>query len=424
MNQELNSTGPQNLQQWLDYLLLQHPVEIDLGLDRLNLVALPSKLHQLNSKVITVAGTNGKGSSCALLEQILIAAGYRVGVYSSPHLIDYRERVRVDGEMLSESQHCQAFEYIESVRKDVSLTYFEMGTLAAFHLFKQQTLDFVILEVGLGGRFDATNIVDSDIALVTTIAHDHEAWLGKDLMLVGLEKAGIFRAGKPAVIGDPNIVSSVTAHATELGCQLRHAGKNFEQTIDADSWHYKGPGLQIDNLPIGMLPLQNAAAVLAVVELLELDLAPQLIRDCVKNWRVSGRLQVVAHKPMVIVDVAHNVQSAAYLAGQLRQLQHTHPQANILAVCAMLNDKDHAQSIMELDSVISSWFIAGIDAPRGDDGSKLYSQLEALSIPIENRSRHVSIMAAYDRAIGVSNASDIVVVFGSFYTVAAVLEHI
>jgi dihydrofolate synthase/folylpolyglutamate synthase len=424
MSNVVNPTFPQNLQQWLDYLLLQHPVEIDLGLDRLNLVALPAKLNQLNSKVITVAGTNGKGSSCALLEQILIAAGYRVGVYSSPHLNDYRERVRIDGEMLSELQHCQAFEYIETVRKDVSLSYFEMGTLSALYLFKQQALDFVILEVGLGGRFDATNIVDSDIALVTTIAHDHEAWLGKDLMLVGLEKAGVFRAGKPAVIGDPEIVSSVSQHATELGCDLRQAGIHFKQVIGADSWQYLGQSLQLDKLAIGMLPLQNAAAVLAIVELLELELSAQLIRDCVTNWRVSGRLQVISEEPLIMVDVAHNAQSAAYLSSQLRQLQQSHPKAKILGVCAMLNDKDHAQSIIELDSVISTWFVAGINAPRGDDGSKLYSQLEVLGIANGMRSKHENIMAAYKKALDVAGPSDIVVVFGSFYTVAAVLEHI
>jgi len=404
-----------SLADWLSYLENQHHSAIDLGLERVAKVASQAKLTRLAAKVVTVAGTNGKGSSCALLEQLLLAEGYRVGVYSSPHIVDYRERVRINGQLPDEHAFCESFAAIEQLRCDTSLSYFEFGTLAAIWMFSQQELDYVILEVGLGGRLDATNIVEPDVSVVTTVALDHVDWLGSDLQQIGREKAGIFRAGGKVVIGDDNIVESVLQCAKQLQCQQLAAGHQYTLEDTDAGWSYQGPKLAYQHLPYPKLPRANAATVLAIVEQLELSPSPEVVARVIANWQLAGRLQTLCNEPLVVLDVAHNPQSASYLASQLPVIAKGR---KIVAVCAMLSDKDVSASLAPLMDKISYWHISGLNHPRGDDGSALAEFLQHQ----QNVQRHASVKQAYAAAFNSLDNQTMLIVFGSFFTVAETLE--
>lgn len=404
-----------SLQDWLYYFEHQHSVSIDLGLTRVAEVARRMELDQLPMPVITVAGTNGKGSTCALIEQLLQAKGFSTGVYSSPHLIDYRERVRINEQLPAEDDFCTAFSAINSARAEISLTYFEVGTLVALWLFRKYAPDYVILEVGLGGRLDATNIIDADVAVVTTIALDHEKFLGTDLMQIGREKAGIFRENGKVAIGDPEVVGSVLEESTRLHCQQLANGHEVHANIDETgmTWSYQGDGVCYQQLPVPHLPIDNAVAALAVCEHLGIELSQELVQKCIANWRLAGRMQLLQHAPEVFIDVAHNPQSAGYLAKQLHRLEHAH---HTYAVCGMLADKDNQHSIELLKDCFDHWFIAGLGGERGDNGDKLAKALDGYSV-----SRCDTIHEAYDLAMAQATLDDRVVVFGSFVTVTEVL---
>lgn len=405
-----------SLADWLSYLEHHHPIAIDLGLERIRVVAKRMKLDSLAMPVITVAGTNGKGSTCRLIEQLLLADGYSVGVYSSPHILDYRERVRIDDELVDAELFCQAFIEIEKARADISLTYFEVGTLAALWLFRRFAPDFVVLEVGLGGRLDATNIIDANVAVVTTIALDHEKFLGNDLAQIGREKAGIFRPHGKAVTGDPQIQPSVHEVARSLSCELLANGQNIHAKLSANgqTWQYLGKQVKYSQLPVPDLPLDNAVAALAAIEQLGVSLTASLVRDGIANWQLAGRMQRLQDAPVVYIDVAHNPQSAQYLATQLKR---HHWQGKTYAVCAMLADKDNRGVVRELDGLFDNWFIAGLYGDRGDDGSKLAQALQGKSF---ERFGHVN--QAYSHALAEADIADRVIVFGSFVTVAEVLS--
>ncbi len=304
------------LASWLSYLENLHSKSIDLGLERVSQVAARLDILKPAPFVFTVAGTNGKGTTCRTLESVLIAAGYRVGVYSSPHLVRYTERVRVQGKELAESAHTASFAEIEAARGDISLTYFEYGTLSALWLFKQANLDVVILEVGLGGRLDATNIVDADVAVITSIALDHTDWLGPDRESIGREKAGIFRAEKPAIVGD--------------------------------------------------------ATALAALRASRLNIDEQAIRDGIAQATLPGRFQIVSESPRVIFDVAHNPHAAEYLTGRLKMLPK---RGRVLAVIGMLHDKDIAGTLAWLKSVVDDWYCAPLEGPRGATAEQLLEHL-------------------------------------------------
>ncbi|MFM2483707.1 bifunctional tetrahydrofolate synthase/dihydrofolate synthase [Celerinatantimonas yamalensis] len=404
-----------SLSDWLSYLEHQHPVTIDLGLTRIRQVAQLMSLDTMPMPVVTVAGTNGKGSTCRLIEQLLLAKGYSVGVYSSPHISDYRERVRINDKLLEADLFCQAFSDIEQARGNITLTYFEVSTLAALWLFKRQNLDYVILEVGLGGRLDATNIIDADVAVVTTIALDHENYLGHDLQQIGREKAGIFRAQGKAVIGDPSIVESVYQSAEQLGCQLLANGHQVHAQIsnDGQSWCYQGLTHCYAQLPMPELPIDNAVAAFAVLDQLQITLSESQAKEQVAHWQLAGRMQLLQRDPIVYIDVAHNPQSAQYLATQLIR----HPcQGNTFAVCAMLADKDNQGAVDALDGLFEQWFIAGLANDRGDNGDKLVSALYG-----KNYQRYANIHQAYEHALLVAKPIDRIIIFGSFVTVAEVL---
>jgi dihydrofolate synthase/folylpolyglutamate synthase len=410
-----NRAESRSFDDWLCYLEHQHHSAIDLGLDRISQVANAMSLTQLSTRVITVAGTNGKGSTCRLIEQLLLSLGYSVGVYSSPHLLDYRERVRLNDTWLSQEQHCVAFAAVEAARGEVSLSFFEFGTLAALWLFEHNAPDFVVLEVGLGGRLDATNVVTPEVAVVTTVALDHTDWLGDDLAQIGREKAGIFRAGGKAVVGDPQIVPSVLERARELDCELLAQGVNVEVMFDElGFWSYQSPSRHYRHLPMPLLPLDNAVAALACLDSLDVSVNNSVLAEAIDNWQLIGRMQCIGDKPKIILDVAHNPQSAQHLASQLAT---QHVVGRIIAVCAMLVDKDIKTSVEALLPWVHQWYIAGLAGPRGDDGSIL-----AQALSDHGPQLYLSPEVAYGAALASAGPDDLVVVFGSFHTVAAILS--
>lgn len=410
----MQQSQSRSLVDWLSYLEQIHPVNIDMGLERVGAVARRMGLTRLPFKVITVAGTNGKGSSCAMAASILMAAGYKVGVYSSPHLLRFTERVRIDGAELSDSDHCAAFAEVEAARGEIALTFFEFATLAGLWLFCRAVPDVLLLEVGLGGRLDATNVVESDVAMITSIALDHCDWLGDTREAVAVEKAGVYRAGKPAISGEPNPPATIASEAARIGASLRQVGRDFQGDEHDTGWDYHGLNHWL-GLPKPALPLMNAVTVLAALESLGLPLAESAIREGLANARLAGRMQRLQDEPLVIVDVAHNPHSAAYLASQLRQIPG---KGKRRAVVGMLKDKDMAGSLAELDGLIDQWFLASLTGPRAATAEQLAVALGDGQGPAATFD---GVSAAYLAALAASSPDDMVIVFGSFYTVADVL---
>ncbi|MBN3043184.1 bifunctional tetrahydrofolate synthase/dihydrofolate synthase [Pectobacterium brasiliense] len=397
---------------WLHYLEHLHAQAIDLGLERVKQVAEHLQLLQPAPTVFTVAGTNGKGTTCCTLESILLAAGLRVGVYSSPHLVRYTERVRIQGKELPEALHTQAFADIEAGRGAVSLTYFEFGTLSALQLFKQANLDVVILEVGLGGRLDATNIVDADVSVVTSIAIDHTDWLGNDRESIGREKAGIFRQGRPAVVGEPDMPGTIAAVAAEKGAQLRRRGRDWEYSMQRETWSWQDKQRELSRLPLPNVPLANAATALAALHYSSLNVSEEAIRQGLQHAALPGRFQTVQASPRLILDVAHNPHAAAYLANRLAELPKI---GKVRAVVGMLSDKDIAGTLAHLTPLVDAWYCAPLEGPRGATAQQIAEHL--------TRSQSFSdVVTAWKQAMSEATEQDIVIVCGSFHTVAHVME--
>ena len=303
-----------DLETWLCYLEQLHPSSIELGLERVKSVAERLELLQPAPYIFTVAGTNGKGTTCRTLEMILLAADKRVGVYSSPHLLRFTERVRINNQESTPSDTVKAFAAIEKARGDVSLTYFEYATLAALYQFKQAQLDVVILEVGLGGRLDATNIVDADIAIITTIGIDHVEYLGNNRESIGQEKAGIFKPKSIAIVGEPEIPSSILDVAHAVNCPVFAVNKDWAyQQIDKLSWQFNSSIKQYKNLPIPHVPLANAATAIAALSYSPFSITQEQIDDALEKTSLIGRFQIIQSSPIVIVDVAHNPHAHRYL---------------------------------------------------------------------------------------------------------------
>ncbi len=405
-----DATSP--LATWLYYLEHLHSQAIELGLDRVRRVATTLDLLKPAPLVFTVAGTNGKGTTCRTLETLLIAAGYRVGVYSSPHLIRYTERVRIQGDELAESAHTNSFVAIEAGRGNTSLTYFEYGTLSALWLFKQAQLDVVILEVGLGGRLDATNIVDADVAVISSIALDHTDWLGPDRESIGREKAGIFRGGKPAVVGEPDMPQSIAQVAQQLGATLYQRNVAWLCQASDCGWSFHDQQGVLDNLPLPKVPLPNAATALAALRVSSLVVPDEVIRRTLSQVVLPGRFQTVAQAPRLILDVAHNPHAAAYLAGQLASLPQ---RGRVHAVVGMLHDKDIAGTLACLSEQVDCWYCAPLAGPRGASAQQLMAHLTRAQA-------FDSVTQAWQQAMQLAEEQDIVLVCGSFHTVAQVME--
>lgn len=404
------ATSP--LATWLSYLENLHSKTIDMGLERVSRVAAALGVTKPAPFVFTVAGTNGKGTTCRTLEAVLMAAGYKVGVYSSPHLVRYTERVRVQGKELPESRHTASFAEIETARGETSLTYFEYGTLSALWLFKQAQLDVVILEVGLGGRLDATNLVDADVAAVTSIALDHVDWLGPDRESIGREKAGVFRQGKPAVVGEPDMPHTIADVAAEKGALLLRLGADWNYEVSEGGWRFADAQGALENLPLPQVPQPNAATALAALRASGLAISEEAIREGIARATLPGRFQIVSDSPRLILDVAHNPHAAAYLAERLRQLP---TRGRVLAVIGMLHDKDIAGTLACLEPVVDSWYCAPLEGPRGASAEQLIEHLGTGEV-------FASVAQAWRAAMAQAQASDTVLVCGSFHTVAQVME--
>ena len=416
------------LAQWLHYLEQLHPVEMDLGLERIRPVAQRLGVLTPAKKVVTVTGTNGKGSTCAFLASLLEAQNARVGVYSSPHFLRYNERIQVCGAFASDEQICAAFDAVENARGATSLTYFEFGTLAALLIFAQSDLDVAILEVGLGGRLDAVNIVDADIAVITSIAVDHEDWLGGTRESVAFEKSGIFRQGKPAICGDLDAPRTVYEQAQARGALLCSRGAEFDLAFGEGAWHWRGINaeherLSLHDLPILELPVENAAIALQVYALLNMPWNAKVLADALKAITLTGRYQRVTlehagQKRHLILDVAHNPHAAQYLANRLE----TSPITGVrYAVFGALSDKDVAGVIQALKGQIEHWNIAALPSPRSYSAQELESLLHDNGVGC---SAHEDIAAALRVTLEQASEQDEILVFGSFFTVAQVLEYI
>jgi dihydrofolate synthase / folylpolyglutamate synthase len=379
-----------------------------MGLERTKAVLKRLDIS-LSSPVITVGGTNGKGSTCAMLESILRAAGYRTGLYSSPHLVRYNERVRVAGFECDDRLLCEGFAAVEAARGDTPLTYFEFGTLAAFWIFQQERIEAALLEVGLGGRLDAVNVIDADCAVLTSVGIDHVDYLGPDRESIGREKAGIFRAGRPAVIADPAPPRSVL----DADGEKLLFGRDFSCRAEGGQWIYSGPGGQRAGLAYpalrGAVQFRNAAAALCALDALRLPIAMQEIRRGLAEVSLPGRFQVLPGRPQVILDVAHNPEAARTLAENLAASGFA---PETWAVCGMLRDKDIAGVLRELEPRVTRWHLATLSGPRGASADELDAQLGKSSAG-KFDSPSAALAAALERA----GENDKIVVFGSFLTV-------
>jgi len=413
-----------DLQSWLSRLEQLHPTEIELGLERVASVARTLDVLTPARRVITVAGTNGKGSCVRTMEALLRAGDHSVGAYSSPHLLRFSERIRIDGQEVDDAQLIAAFEAVEQARGETSLTYFEFTTLAAFWLFRQADVEFALLEVGLGGRLDAVNIVDPDIAIITSVAVDHEAWLGSDREVIGREKAGILRAGKTFVCADPWPPASVIDVSGKLGCESYFIGRQFSLQGDRRHMEYRleaEPELVIGLPELHLPPASVAAAMTALAIAGELPGADAVCAT-LESLQMPGRCQALAWKGRdLVLDVGHNPAAAEYLAGWLG----SHPVAGrTLALVAVMADKDLGGLVEPLTPFIGQWFPALLpDNARAADAGQILAGLRAAGVPAERISEPcMPVAQQLERAVGQLEAGDRLLVFGSFFTVAEVLQ--
>ena len=404
-----------SLAEWLAFIERQHPSAIALGLDRVASVFQSMSL-KIEAPVLTVGGTNGKGSTCAMLESILRCAGYRTGLYTSPHLVRYSERVRVAGAEADDELLAEGFAAVEAARGDTALTYFEYGTLAALWVFQHEKAEVMVLEVGLGGRLDAVNVVDADCAVLTSVGIDHVDFLGPDRESIGREKAGIFRPGRPAVIAEPDPPESVRR---AVGEKLL-IGKDFGFTPAQGQWSYWGPGGMRPGLAHpalrGANQLRNASAALCALDCLRerLPLAMQEIRRGLAEVELPARFQTLPGRPQIVLDVAHNVQAARVLADNLGASGFA---PETFGVCGMLRDKDIAGVLREMAPRITRWHVASLGGARGATADELAQFLAAKEVE-----KHASPGAAMARALEQAGENDKIVVFGSFLTVGEVIE--
>lgn len=415
-----------SLDGWLGWQETLHPKSIDLGLERVEQVASRLGINKPAANVITVAGTNGKGSTVAMLESIYTAAGYRTGSYTSPHLLRYNERIRVNQNQISNQQLCDLFEQIDRAREDVSLTYFEFGTLAALLHFQQQQLDVCILETGLGGRLDAVNIIDADIAIVTSIDLDHQAWLGDTREAIGMEKYGIARSGKPLIFGEPDVPLSVLTRAHDEGVQVYKVGEQFLFEEQGTQWEWRSGDTLVAALPFpslrGKHQLLNASSVIMCCELLKsfLPLSRSDLRLGLESVQLPGRFQVwIDNGVTTIADVAHNPQATRSLANNLKQV---HRPGRCVAVLGMLSDKDPAQSLAPFLEIIDHWYLCDLDTSRSIGAEGLTQALHDLGVANSCMTGFSSAGQAYSQAEHDAVNHDIILAFGSFYTVADVLK--
>ena len=418
---------PTSLAEWLARCERLHPKEIDLTLDRVREVI--GRLHLVfKVPVITVAGTNGKGSTCAMLEAIALQAGYRVGLYAKPHLVHFEERCRVNGVMVAAADLVPHFEAVEAARDAVSLTYFEFTTLAIARLLAMATLDLVILEVGLGGRLDAVNAIDTDCAVITSIDIDHTEYLGHTREAIGFEKAGIMRSAKPVIVSDPVPPQSVIDHAQRIGADLWCFGRDFNYAGDKQQWSWAGRHKRFNALAYpalrGANQLLNASGALAAFEALRerLPITAQAVRTGLAMVELPGRFQIVAGQPTLVLDVAHNVHAVAALVQNLDQMGF-HPRTH--AVFGAMRDKDIASIFARIAPVVDNWYFTDLPTARAASAAELADMFQKLGLKGPGRvsiSCHADPLHALHAAMSDADPTDRIVVFGSFFTVGGVLK--
>nr|WP_201747108.1 bifunctional tetrahydrofolate synthase/dihydrofolate synthase [Limnohabitans sp. TS-CS-82] len=417
-----------SLDSWLAHCERLHPKNIDMGLDRVRVVAERLNLH-FDGPVITVAGTNGKGSTCAMLEACLLQAGYRTGVYTSPHLVHFQERCRIHGETVQPDDLLPHFARVEAARvqdgDEVSLTYFEFTTLAILSLMASSQLEVAILEVGLGGRLDAVNVIDADCAVITSIDLDHMEFLGNDRETIGREKAGIMRTGRPVIVSDPVPPQSVLDHALEIGADLWQFGKDFNFTGDKQQWGWAGRGRRYSGLAYpalrGANQLVNASGVLAALEALRtrIPVTAQAIRNGLAMVELPGRFQIVPGQPALVLDVAHNPHAVAALTANLDAMGF-YPTTH--AVFGAMADKDLAPMLARLGPLVDRWYFCDLPTPRAASAEQLQAQWQATQTRKDvQASTHANPQAALQAAVAAADPTDRIVVFGSFFTVGGVL---
>ena len=417
--QPLTSQSCRTLADWLRYIEQSHPIEkIELGMQRVSDVARRGNLAALPGKVVLIAGTNGKGTTARTLEQLLLVQGYRVGVSSSPHLLRFNERLRLNGQDLADNAWVEAFQLVEQLRQEIPLTYFEFTTLVAFAILRAEQPDFCLIEVGLGGRLDATNIVEPDISVVTTVDLDHQAFLGPDRETIGREKAGVFRPAKIAVCGDLQPPQSIAAVAESTGAKLLQLNRDYHYQQTADGWQWQGLRQQRHQLPLPQVPMQNVATSLTVLEQLEVLPDSELLQQEISRLCLPGRMQWLRQQPAVLLDVAHNPQSAAYLAAQLQRLKPGY--RRVYALVGMLKDKDLTQALLPLTTCVDEWHLVSLPGVRGAASELLAAALQGVA-PAARAVQHPELAEAYRQVLATAAQQDLVVVFGSFVTVAGIL---
>lgn len=408
------------LSEWLSWMEQCHPSEIELGLERVDQVAKTMAIDLSASRVVSIAGTNGKGSTVSYLDAIYRQAGYSVGCFTSPHFLHYNERVKVDGANISDELLCAAFERIDQARGETPLTYFEFGTLAALVIFAELKPDLVLLEVGLGGRLDAVNIIDADVSVVTTVALDHMDWLGDDRDVIGREKAGIYRSACPAICGDLNPPATVAQYAKEIGANLYQAGEAFSYLVDSasDTWMWRGLSpkheiVEIKGLPLPQLPLQNAATALQVVQCISLPIAVEALSIGVSQASLTGRMQnITLDNTQYWLDVAHNPEAAELLAQRLGKMED-----GVTLVLGMLADKDCQQVIEWLAPVVDCVYLVDLNVPRGQKAHTLASYFPSSQVVKQCSSVEDTLNCLKKD----NNRSGNVIIAGSFFTVSDAL---
>lgn len=415
-----------SLADWLAHAERLHPKNIELGLERVR--AMAGKLGLVfDCPVITVAGTNGKGSTCAMLESILTHAGYRTAVFTSPHLVRFEERLRLSGEAVPADALAAHFEAVERARGEMALTYFEFTTLAILLCIAASKPDVAILEVGLGGRLDAVNVIDADCAIIASIDLDHMEFLGPDRESIGFEKAGIMRAGRPAIVSDPVPPQSVIEHAEAIGADLWRVGRDFNVSGDKQQWGWSGRGRRYSGLAYpalrGANQLVNAAGVLAALESLRqrLPVTAQAVRTGLASVELPGRFQIVPGEPALVLDVAHNPHAVAALAENLDAMGFYPTTHGVFGVMA---DKDLAPMFARIGPMIDRWYFTDLPTPRAAKAANLLARWEAQNTRADaSASAYAAPMEALQAAIDRADPADRIVVFGSFFTVGGVLEH-
>lgn len=412
-----------SLEEWLAWQEKLHFTAIELGLDRCRKVA--DKMHLLPPSyfVVSIAGTNGKGSCAVMLENILKESGYKVGLYTSPHLLRYNERISLSGQEVSDTMLCNSFTRIDKARGSISLTYFEFGTLAAMDIFQKNDVDIAIMEVGMGGRLDAVNMLDANVALISTIDIDHEKWLGNDRESIGMEKSGIFRSMRPAICADPKPPQSIYETANLVGANLLISGIDFKHEISDNSWSWQSGDMQYQNLPIPgqhSYQVENASGVLVVLQKIadHFPVEQEAVVKGMKNFRLPGRFQVVPGEIPLIFDVAHNRQSASILAANLSKLPGT---GNTVLVLGMLKDKNHAAFMKELAPYIDNWYLATQDDSRGANSRDLAAILRTINSDAVI-SEFDDLGSALKCARSVTGIGDRLIITGSFVIVGAALN--